>query len=70
MISFKMFNVFRKEREPDRYDGKHVEWPDYLRHFEQVALWNRWSDSEKAIQLAMSLRGTAQRILTKTVIKL
>lgn len=20
-----------KEREPEKYDGKHVEWPDYLR---------------------------------------
>jgi hypothetical protein len=55
----------RKEREPDKFDGKTVEWPDYLRHFEQVALWNRWSEAEKAMQLAMSLRGSAQRILSE-----
>lgn len=65
ICSQNQFNVFRKERKPDKYDGKNVEWPDYLRHFEQVALWNRWSDSEKAIQLAMSLRGTAQRIVSE-----
>ena len=26
-------------------------------------MWNHWSENEKAAQLAMSLRGTAQRIL-------
>jgi hypothetical protein len=59
----------RKERETDKFDGKTVECPDYmymyLRHFEQVALWNRWSEAEKAMQLAMSLRGSAQRILSE-----
>ena len=55
----------RKFKEPDVYNGENVEWPDYLCHFEQVAFWNQWSDSEKAIQLAMSLRGTAQRILSE-----
>lgn len=28
-----------------------------------MSLWNKWSESEKAAQLAMSLRGAAQRIL-------
>jgi hypothetical protein len=55
----------RKEREPDKFDGENVEWPDYLRHFEQVAVWNRWSESEKTLQLTMSLRGVAQKILSE-----
>lgn len=55
----------RKEKEPDHYDGVRVEWPDYICHFEQVALWNQWSEQEKVSQLAMGLRGSAQRVLSK-----
>ena len=55
----------RKEKEPDHFDGVKAEWPDYICHFEQVALWNRWSEQEKASQLAMSLRGSAQRVLSE-----
>ncbi|CAC5394892.1 unnamed protein product [Mytilus coruscus] len=47
----------RKLKEPDLFDGIRTEWPDYICHFEQVAQWNRWSESETAAQLAMSLRG-------------
>lgn len=65
ICSQNQFNVYRKAREPDKYDCTNVEWPDYSRHFEQVTLWNRWSDSEKAIKLAISLRGTVQRILSE-----
>ena len=54
----------RKQREPDKFDGKTLEWPDYYKHFETVAVWNGWSDSEKAMQLIMSLRGEALRILS------
>lgn len=39
-----------------------MEWADYVCHFEQVSIWNKWSESEKAAQLAMSLRGS-QRML-------
>ena len=28
-------------------------------------MWNGWSESEKAAQLAMSLRGVAQRVLSE-----
>ena len=55
----------RKEKDPDHYDGKNVEWPDYICHFEQVALWNKWNDNEKAAQLSISLRGIAQRVLSE-----
>ena len=30
-------NKCRREREPDKFDAKNAEWPDYLKHFEQVA---------------------------------
>lgn len=53
---------YRKEKEPDKFDGKSVEWQDYEKHFEQVALWNGWSEREKATQLVMSLRGVAERL--------
>ncbi|KAK3590793.1 hypothetical protein CHS0354_038731 [Potamilus streckersoni] len=53
----------RKEKEPDKFDGKNVEWQDYIVHFEQVAYWNNWNKSERAQQLAMSLRGIAQGLL-------
>ena len=53
--------VFKKKL----YDGKNVEWPDYICHFEQVAHWNGWSKQEMATQLSMSLRGIAQRAFSK-----
>ncbi|XP_062588198.1 uncharacterized protein LOC134249845 [Saccostrea cucullata] len=56
---------FRKHKEPDVYNGESVEWPDYLCHFEQVSRWNEWTDCEKATQLAMCLRGRAQRVLSE-----
>lgn len=58
-------NRFRKHKEPDVYNGDNVEWPDYVCHFEQVSLWNEWTDYEKATQLAMCLRGRAQRVLSE-----
>lgn len=33
-------------------------------HKPQVARWNKWSDEEKATQLAMSFCGSAQRVLS------
>ncbi|CAC5378509.1 unnamed protein product [Mytilus coruscus] len=55
----------RKLKEPDVFDGQRTEWPDFICHFEQVAQWNYWSESKKAAQLAMSLRGIAQRVLRR-----
>ncbi|CAG2204998.1 unnamed protein product [Mytilus edulis] len=55
--------VVRREKEPEKFDGKSTDWKDYIVHFEQAAKWNRWTDFEKAQQLSMSLRGTAQKLL-------
>ena len=55
----------RKQKEPDKYDGEKVEWPDYLVHFETIAKGNGWSDGEKGLQLVTCLRGKAQRVLSE-----
>ena len=54
----------RREKDPATFDGESTEWVDYLKHFNRVAEWNGWSYKEKAIQLAMSLKNTAQRVLS------
>ena len=53
----------RKPKEPQTYDGT-SDFKDYILHFEQVAIWNKWSDIDKAQQLVMCLRGQAQNILS------
>ncbi|CAG2188204.1 unnamed protein product [Mytilus edulis] len=50
-------------RKPVLYDGE-TNWEDYLVQFELIAAINKWSDLEKALELATSLRGSAQSILT------
>jgi hypothetical protein len=54
---------YRKERNPEKFDGEKAEWPDYHKHFETVANWNGWGEQEKAMQLVMSLQGEALRVL-------
>ena len=39
-------------------------WDDYLVQFELIAAINKWSDIQKALELATSLRATTQSILT------
>ena len=56
--------LVRWEKEPDKFDGKAVDLQDYLVHFEQVAAWNNWGYTEKGLQLSMSLKGPAQKLLT------
>ncbi|MCG8047849.1 MAG: hypothetical protein N0E48_19865 [Candidatus Thiodiazotropha endolucinida] len=56
--------LVRREKEPDKFDGKSVDLQDYLVHFEQVAAWNNWGYTEKGLQLSMSLKGPAQKLLT------
>ena len=56
--------LVRREKEPDKFDGKSVELQDYLVHFEQVAAWNNWGFDEKGLQLSMCLKGAAQKLLT------
>jgi hypothetical protein len=50
----------RKRYTPDQFDGT-SDWADYLKHFEAVSAWNNWTENEKAMQLTMSLRGTARQ---------
>lgn len=47
---------------PATYDGSGL-WNDYLSHFESVCLLNEWSETEKGLYLAASLRGLAQGVL-------
>ena len=54
----------RKPCNPERFDGNKIEWPDYRKHFETVASWNGWNESEKAMQLVMSLQGEALMVLS------
>lgn len=54
-----------KAVEPDKFDPKTTDWPDYMAYFEHVASWNHWSESEKAQRLIMCLRGSAQKILSE-----
>ena len=54
-----------KQKEPDKYDGKKVEWQDFQVHFETVAAWNGWTNTEKGLQLATCLRGKAQKVLSE-----
>ena len=56
---------YRKQKEPDKYDGEKVEWQDFQVHFETVATWNGWTETEKGLQLATCLRGKAQKVLSE-----
>ena len=47
---------------PATYDGK-SSWLDYKSHFEACAELGHWSEDDKALYLAVSLRGQAQSIL-------
>ena len=47
---------------PSTYDGT-SSWLDYKSHFEACASLGHWSDEEKAMYLAVSLRGQAQSVL-------
>lgn len=53
----------RKEKETDKFDGRSVEWKEFIVHFEQVSSWNRWTYDEQGQQLVMCLRGEAQKLL-------
>ena len=46
-----------------KYDGK-SSWSDYLVQFEIAAGMNRWSQKQKAMELAASLVGQAQFVLS------
>ena len=52
----------RKQKKVAKHDGK-TSWEDYHVQFELVAALNDWDEETKALELATSLRGTAQSIL-------
>ena len=47
---------------PATFDGT-GSWIDYKAHFEACALLNNWDETEKALYLAVSLRGQSQGVL-------
>ena len=52
-----------KFKKPAVYDGE-SNWQDYLVHFEMISQLNNWDDVTKAMELATSLRGVAQGVLS------
>ena len=50
----------RTKQKPEKFDGS-SDWADYIKHFEMVSIWNGWREHEKAVQLSMSLTGTARQ---------
>ena len=55
--------VTARQQQPAPYDGKSA-WDAYHTQFELLAGVNRWSNTEKATYLAVSLRGSAATVLT------
>ena len=52
-----------KMLEPETFDGtSSTEWTEYIIHFEQIAEWNSWTDTQKAKMLSIKLR-EAQKLL-------
>ena len=52
----------RREVKPATYDGS-GSWIDYYTHFRTVSKLNQWTENEKGLFLAASLRGQAQSVL-------
>ena len=52
-----------KQKKPPTFDGS-TSWQDFLVQFEMIAYANKWDDGQKAYELATSLRGVAQGIVT------
>lgn len=56
-------NTSNKNKKAADYDGA-SSWQDYQVHFEMIAEINGWDNATKALELATSLRGSAQAILS------
>ncbi|KAL3841725.1 hypothetical protein ACJMK2_019831 [Sinanodonta woodiana] len=54
---------YHRGRQPAIYDGT-SSWRDYHVHFEMISQLNWWDDKSKALELAVSLRGNAQSVLS------
>ena len=52
-----------KPKKPPTFDGS-GSWQDFLVQFEMIASVNKWDEGAKAYELATSLRGVAQGIVT------
>ena len=52
-----------KPKRPPTYDGS-TSWQDLLVQFEMISVVNKWDNATKAYELATSMRGTAQGIVT------
>lgn len=52
-----------RNKKAANYDGI-SSWQDFLVHFEMVCEINGWDDITKALELATSLRGSAQAVLS------
>ena len=50
---------------PDRYNGK-TSWRNFLQHFEACKLANEWTDEQAKVFLAVSLQGTAVKVVGNT----
>lgn len=55
-------NATKCNIKPATFDGSHS-WIDYKSHFDACVAINNWSDREKGLYLAVSLRGAAQGVL-------
>ena len=53
----------RKAITPETFDGTQ-DWEEYIKHFEDVAMWNEWNSEEKAAQLGLQLKGMARSLKT------
>lgn len=53
-----------KPKKPPTFDGSNS-WQDFLVQFEMVSTVNRWDEYTKAYELATSLRGVAQGVVTE-----
>ncbi|KAH3862669.1 hypothetical protein DPMN_025642 [Dreissena polymorpha] len=51
----------RTAMRPATYDGS-GSWSDYKAHFDACSELNRWTETEKGLYLAVSLRGQAQGV--------
>ena len=57
-------DTFRlKPKRPPTFDGS-TNWQDFLVQFNMIAVVNKWDNATKAYELATSLRGVAQGIVT------
>ena len=53
-----------KMLEPETFDGiSSAEWAEYIIHFQQIAEWNNWSNTQKTKKISIKLRGEAQKLL-------